>query len=124
MRRGFSVTRVWVAVSRQRHGCSARHVNASGCAKANFRGKPLRRCGSQRSFDFLHFSVLPMEDYNLGLRRYVVDRLGGHLLTWRGRLEVLSEIHTFYYRYIRTLMPDGEVIRTRTWEEPIPRDHQ
>jgi hypothetical protein len=50
--------------------------------------------------------------------------VGEHLLTWRGRLEVSSDIHTFYYKYIRTLMRDGEVIRTRTWEEPIPRDHQ
>ena len=64
MRRGFSAARVWVAVSRQPGGCTARHMNASGCQrpkfleaviadciKANFSGKPLRRCCSQRSYD-------------------------------------------------------------------------
>jgi predicted acyl esterase len=47
-----------------------------------------------------------------------------HVLTWRGRLEVSSDIQTFYYKYTRTLLRDGVVIRTKTWEEPIARDHQ
>jgi uncharacterized protein len=48
----------------------------------------------------------------------------GHTLTWRGRLDVASDTRTFFYKYTRTLLRDGEVVRTRTWEEPIPRDHQ
>ena len=48
----------------------------------------------------------------------------GHLLTWRGRLELSSDRHTFFYKYTRTLLRDGVVVRTRNWEEPIPRDHQ
>jgi hypothetical protein len=28
------------------------------------------------------------------------------------------------YKYTRTLLRDDVVIRTKTWEEPIPRDHQ
>jgi len=47
-----------------------------------------------------------------------------HLLTWRGRLDVSSDAHAFFYKYTRTLLRDGVVIRTKTWEEPIPRDHQ
>jgi predicted acyl esterase len=47
-----------------------------------------------------------------------------HVLTWRGRLDVRSDAHTFYYHYTRTLLRDGVVIRTRDWDEPIPRDHQ
>jgi putative CocE/NonD family hydrolase len=47
-----------------------------------------------------------------------------HLLTWRGRLDVSSDAHTFFYKYTRTLLRDGSIVRTRTWEEPIPRDHQ
>jgi hypothetical protein len=52
------------------------------------------------------------------------QRVGGHLQTWWGHLEVSSDVHTFFYKFIRKLMRDGEVLRTRTWEEPIPRDHQ
>ena len=47
-----------------------------------------------------------------------------HVLIWRGRLDVSSDTQTFFYKYTRTLLRDGAVIRTRTWEEPIPRDHQ
>jgi uncharacterized protein len=47
-----------------------------------------------------------------------------HVLTWRGRLDVSSDVHTFFYKYTRTLLKDGVVIRTKTWDEPIPRDHQ
>jgi uncharacterized protein len=48
----------------------------------------------------------------------------GHVLTWRGRLDLTSDARTFFYKYTRTLLRDGVVMRTRTWEEPIPRDHQ
>jgi predicted acyl esterase len=48
----------------------------------------------------------------------------GHTLSWRGRLEVSSNVRTFFYKYTRTLLRDGQVIRTRTWQEDIPRDHQ
>ena len=47
-----------------------------------------------------------------------------HVLTWRGRLDVSSDAHTFFYKYTRTLLKDGALVRTKTWEEPIPRDHQ
>ena len=30
----------------------------------------------------------------------------------------------FHYRYTRELTENGELIRTRTWEERVPRDHQ
>ena len=48
----------------------------------------------------------------------------GHVLTWIGALDVTSDATTFHYRYTRTLLRDGTVLRTRTWEEPISRDHQ
>jgi predicted acyl esterase len=47
-----------------------------------------------------------------------------HVLTWRGRLDVSSDARTFFYKYTRTLLRDGVIIRIRTWEEPIARDHQ
>jgi hypothetical protein len=45
-------------------------------------------------------------------------------LTWRGHDELSSDAHTFFYKYTRTLLRDGQVVRTKTWEESIPRDHQ
>jgi putative CocE/NonD family hydrolase len=53
-----------------------------------------------------------------------IQAVKDHVLTWRGRLDVSSDARTFFYKYTRTLLRDGVVIRTRTWEEPIPRDHQ
>ena len=53
-----------------------------------------------------------------------IQGLKGHVLTWRGRLDVSSDAQTFFYKYTRTLLRDGAVVRTKTWEEPIPRDHQ
>jgi hypothetical protein len=53
-----------------------------------------------------------------------IQALKDRVLTWRGRLDVSSDAHTFYYKYTRTLLKDGVVLRTKTWEEPIPRDHQ
>jgi uncharacterized protein len=53
-----------------------------------------------------------------------IQAVKDHVLTWRGRLDVSSDAQTFFYKYTRTLLRDGVVIRSRTWEEPIPRDHQ
>ena len=53
-----------------------------------------------------------------------IQRVKDHTLTWRGRLDVSSDAHTFFYKYTRTLLRDGTVIRTKSWDEPIPRDHQ
>jgi len=50
--------------------------------------------------------------------------VNGHVLTWRGHHELSSDAHTFFYKYTRTLLRDGQVVRTKTWEESIPRDHQ
>ena len=53
-----------------------------------------------------------------------IQAVKDHVLTWRGRLDVSSDAQTFFYKYTRTLLRDGAVIRTKTWQEPIPRDHQ
>jgi predicted acyl esterase len=53
-----------------------------------------------------------------------IQAVKDHVLTWRGRLDVTSDAQTFFYKYTRTLLRDGVIIRTKTWEEPIPRDHQ
>ena len=53
-----------------------------------------------------------------------IQAVQDHILTWRGHLDVSSDAHLFFYEYTRTLLKDGVLIRTKTWKEPIPRDHQ
>ena|SRR5579863_5938597 len=50
--------------------------------------------------------------------------INGHKLTWIGRHELSSDARTFHYQYTRTLLRDGIVIRTKTWSESVPRDHE
>jgi hypothetical protein len=50
--------------------------------------------------------------------------VGGHILTWHGHHDLSSDAHTFFYKYTRTLRRDGTVIRSKTWTDAIPRDHQ
>ncbi len=45
-------------------------------------------------------------------------------LIWRGHLTLTSDVQNFYYKYTRELLKDGQQIRTKTWQETIPRDHQ
>jgi hypothetical protein len=46
------------------------------------------------------------------------------MLLWRGRLNFSSDAKNFYYKYTRELLKDGLMVKTKTWEETIPRDHQ
>ena len=50
--------------------------------------------------------------------------LKNRTLLYRGHLEMRSDHKTFYYRYHRELMENGRVIRQKTWQAAIPRDHQ
>ena len=53
-----------------------------------------------------------------------IQHVGAHTLVWHGHLAVRSDLHDFYYSYTRTLLEDGKVIISRTWNRTIPRDHQ
>lgn len=53
-----------------------------------------------------------------------IERLADRVLTYRGHLVVTSDATTFYYAYTRELLRDGVVVRTKTWQEAIPRDLQ
>ena len=50
--------------------------------------------------------------------------LQGRELRWRGHLAVTTDQKNFYYSYTRELLKDGTVIRKKTWNEVIARDHQ
>ena len=50
--------------------------------------------------------------------------LKGRELRWRGHLSVTTDQKNFYYKYTRELLKDGRMLKQKTWEETIPRDHQ
>ena len=53
-----------------------------------------------------------------------VFTLKGRTLVWRGRLVVTTDQKNFYYKYTRELVKDGQMLKSKSWEETIPRDHQ
>jgi uncharacterized protein len=53
-----------------------------------------------------------------------IFKLKGRTLTWRGRLLVTTDQKNFYYKYTRELLKDGQTLKTKIWQETIPRDHQ
>ena len=83
--------------------------------------------GTERISERLRFEVdvrAPWRSSVLG--EAVTDvELPGRVLRWRGELRLSTDEGTgFRYRYTRELTRDGTSIRTRTWEEEIPRDFQ
>ena len=50
--------------------------------------------------------------------------LKGRVLVWSGHLSFSSDAKNFYYKYTRELLKDGLMLKQKTWEETIPRDHQ
>ena len=50
--------------------------------------------------------------------------LRDRVLSWRGHLLVSTDQKNFFYKYTRELLKDGIVIKTKTWQETISRDHQ
>jgi putative CocE/NonD family hydrolase len=53
-----------------------------------------------------------------------IETLADRVLTYRGHLAVTSDAATFHYAYTRELLRNGAVVRTKTWQEVIPRDLQ
>ena len=53
-----------------------------------------------------------------------VFALKGRTLVWRGHLLVTTDQKNFYYKYTRELLKDGQMLKSKTWQETIPRDHQ
>ena len=53
-----------------------------------------------------------------------VEHLKDRVLTYRGHITLKSDATTFHYAASRTLLRDGVPLRTRSWQEDIPRDLQ
>jgi predicted acyl esterase len=57
-----------------------------------------------------------------GKTRYVVE-LEGRTVTVEGILSFTSDLEDFSYSYTRRVLENGKLVREKTWEEAIPRDH-
>jgi len=53
-----------------------------------------------------------------------VFELKDRVLSWMGHLSVATDQRNFYYRYTRELTKDGKIVKRKTWQETIARDHQ
>jgi uncharacterized protein len=53
-----------------------------------------------------------------------IYELKQRVLSWRGHLSVTSDEKNFLYKYTRELFKDGHMLKQKTWQETIPRDHQ
>jgi len=50
--------------------------------------------------------------------------LPGRTILWEAELDFSSDLDNFYYRYLRRVSENGELVRERHWQETIPRDFQ
>jgi hypothetical protein len=58
-----------------------------------------------------------------GEHRTTVE-LADRTLVWEGRMWFRSDRDSFIYSYTRRLLEDGKLVREKSWEDVIPRDHQ
>jgi len=82
--------------------------------------------GKETDYEKLSYDVSdehPESSFVHGEAKTVFE-LKGRVLTWLGHLSVSTDQKNFYYKYTRELMKDGQMVKQKTWEETIPRDHQ
>jgi hypothetical protein len=58
-----------------------------------------------------------------GEHRTTVE-LPDRTLVWESLVSFRSDLESFTYRGTRRLLRDGTLVREKTWEDAIPRDHQ
>ena len=82
--------------------------------------------GTQNDFENLTYEGYDAHPETSSVRGEAesVFALKGRTLVWRGHLLVSTDQKNFYYKYTRELLKDGTMIKTKTWQETIPRDHQ
>jgi len=54
----------------------------------------------------------------------LVVEAGQRLIAWKYVFDLRGDRTNFYYSYTRTLLENGNTIRTKTWQETLPRDYQ
>ena len=50
--------------------------------------------------------------------------LENRILVWEAELDFSSDADNFYYRYVRRLSENGELVREKKWQKTFPRDFQ
>jgi putative CocE/NonD family hydrolase len=65
----------------------------------------------------------PEKTSMLGNHKITVE-LKDRTLTWEADLSFRSDQKNFYYQYTRRLFQNGELVREKSWNDTIPRDHQ
>ncbi|HVI08731.1 MAG TPA: CocE/NonD family hydrolase, partial [Candidatus Binatia bacterium] len=94
----------------------------------HWRGKEASKYtwGAEQDFESLTYDADDAHPETSSVRgeAETIFTLQGRTLTWRGHLQVTTDQKNFYYQYTRELLKDGAIVRTRSWKETIPRDHQ
>ncbi len=82
--------------------------------------------GTQNDFESLTYEGEDAHPETCSVRGEAesVFALGERTLVWRGHLLVTTDAKNFYYSYMRELLKDGRMFKSKTWKETIPRDHQ
>jgi hypothetical protein len=82
--------------------------------------------GKQDDFENLTYDVDDEHPETCSVRGEAesIFTLKGRTLIWRGHLLVTTDQKSFYYKYTRELLKDSQMIKSKTWQETIPRDHQ
>jgi len=97
-------------------------------ATVRWRGKAEQNYpwGKETDYESLTYQVADAHPERSDVRGEAesIFALKGRELRWRGLLSVTSDGKNFYYKYTRELLKDGQIVKQKTWEEIIPRDHQ
>ena len=82
--------------------------------------------GNEEDYEYLTYQAddVHPETCSVGGEAESIFKLNGRTLIWRGHLLVTTDQKNFYYKYTRELLKDSQLIKSKTWEEAIPRDHQ
>ena len=50
--------------------------------------------------------------------------LTDRVVLWEAELDFSSDLENFYYRYVRRVSENGDVVRENEWEHTFKRDYQ
>jgi len=71
-----------------------------------------------RTFDRNTENTSVVGSYELELQ------LESRVLRWEAQSSLSSDADYFFYQLVRRVSENGKLVRTKTWEKKIPRDHQ
>lgn len=84
---------------------------------------PWGKIRRKHSIEFAVEDLHPASASSHGEGETVVEA-GQRVLVWSYSFDLRGDQQNFYYEYTRTLLENGRMIRTKSWKETLPRDHQ